>query len=265
MRRNRQLSNERVGRPKRLGLRAHSHPSMGNLKKMHVCVRLTNILLTTSTSSSETLTMKPKPASSSASEIKALQKQVTALQKEVGKLQKAVHAATNPQRLRATRAVVESLQVVDSSGKLVAEIDNKGNLFCRTVWASTGKNTRGVFIDGVTFRSVSAGKLELIGTKGNTPAVEINGWGSAGDVKVRDTKSKQQVWLQGSGSALYAYDDQGNPTVRISAHIPAGGEVLLSGKGATAKAIAKLWVHHLTNAGAVSLVDSKGDEVAHLP
>lgn len=208
--------------------------------------------------------MKQK-LSSSSSEIKALQKQLASLQKEVGKLQKAVEAARRPKSLRATRAVVDSLQVVDSNGKVVAEIDKKGNLFCRTVWASTDKNIRGVFIDGVTLRSVSAGKLELIGLKGNTPAVEINGWGAAGDLTVRDLATKQQVQLQGSGNAIRATDDQGASTVSISGHQPAGGKIELMGKGTAAKAKAQVWIHHLTNAGAVSLIDSAGSQVGRLP
>jgi hypothetical protein len=54
------------------------------------------------------------------------------LQKEVNRLQKVVQSTGKPERFRATRAVVDSLQVVNSSGKMVAEIDRKGNLFCRT-------------------------------------------------------------------------------------------------------------------------------------
>jgi hypothetical protein len=198
-------------------------------------------------------------------QLSALQKQVTALARKLDKAEKTLARRGQPGRVRATKLVVDELEVVDANGKVVASIDKSGNLFCRTVWASTGRNTRGVFIDGVTFRSVSAASLELIGPKGNTPAVEINGWGSAGNMTLRDLETKQQLLLQGSGAPLIAHDKNARQAAMLSVNSPAGGSLKLQGTAKESKAVAQLSVSHLTSAGMLVLQDGAGKEVARLP
>jgi hypothetical protein len=209
---------------------------------------------------------KSSNTSSSNSELNSLRKEVAGLKRELAKVQKSVLTMSKPGKVHATKAVVNSLEVVNPAGDVVASIDNKGNLFCLTVWASTGKNVRGVFIDGKTSRKVSAGTLELIGLTGNAPALEANGWSNGGEIKLRDLKSNQGLDLQGSGAPLIAYEAKnGSAAVVIHSNSPAGGQIDLRGTLAGSKAAATLSVSHLTGAGAVFLSDSKGNLVAKLP
>ena len=209
---------------------------------------------------------KTTPADSCKKELAALRKEVAGLKKQMAKLEKAAQKAAKPGRLRATRAVVDSLDVADATGKVVASIDNKGNLFCRTVWASTDKNVRGVFLDGVTFRKVSAASIELIGPTGNTPALEANISGNYGQIHLRDLKSKQQLTLQGSGAPITAYDDKsGTAAITMMSNVASGGQLKLIGTNAGSKATAVLSVSHLTNAGALRLDDAAGNTVGKLP
>ncbi len=199
----------------------------------------------------------------------SVEKTVAQLQREVAKLDKTVArlqaAASKAGKLRATKLVVDSLDVVDGSGKVVASIDNKGNLFCRTVWASTGKNVRGVFIDGVTYRKVSAASLELIGPTGNNPVLEATQLGSGGQITLKSATSKQRLLLQGSGAPLIAYDDAGVEAVIVQSNVPAGGQINLLGTEKNSKAKAKLRVSHLSYAGELILTDANGNNVAKLP
>lgn len=205
------------------------------------------------------------PAAPSGKEIKSLRKELAALQKQVSKLQTQLAKVQQPTKLRAGKLTVQSLEVVDGNGKVVASIDAKGNLFCLTAWASTGKNVRGVFIDGRAERKVSAGSLELIEPVGNNPGVigVSRPFGAA--LYIRNPQTKQQLTLQGSGAPIIAFDEQGAGAAMIEVNSPAGGILTLKGTKAGSKALAKVSVSHLTNAGAVYLADANGNKVAGLP
>lgn len=211
--------------------------------------------------------MKKSPsAKSGKADLISLRKQIGALRKEVASVQKTIKTLRKPGKLRASKLVVDSLEVVDSTGKVVASIDNKGNLFCLTVWASTGRNKRGVFLDGKTFRSVSAQSLELIGLTGNTPGVEAKCWSSGGEIKVRSLKTKQLLRLQGNGAPLIAYDNKaGTSAAMLTTNSPAGGGLELTGTVKGSKAKAELRISHLSHAGILSLRDANGKIVGKLP
>ena len=76
--------------------------------------------------------MKTKTSSNpSDKELKLLRKEVEALKKQLARVQKFVEAAKKPDKVRAKRAVVDSLEVLNPEGKVVASIDKNGNLFIR--------------------------------------------------------------------------------------------------------------------------------------
>jgi hypothetical protein len=202
--------------------------------------------------------MNDESKTSSLAEIRSLRKQVAALQRQVSRLDKALRAASEPGRLRAGRIVANSLEIVDAGGKLVAEIGGTGDVFCRSVWAGTDKNKRGVFIDG-RVRKISTGLIDLIGTRGNVPAIQMDGSAPAGKVTLRNVESKQQLDLQGAGAALIAYDEKGIGTVTIAGAYPAGGSITVFGKGPSAKARVNIDISHLTNGGRVAVLDAAGE------
>ena len=198
-------------------------------------------------------------------ELAELKKEVAVLKKELAKLRKEVEAGRRPGKLRAKAATVESLEIVDGSGRVVASVDPKGNLFCRSVWVAEERGKRGVFIDGVKHRKISAGRLELVGLDAASPAVEASGEG-AGVVHLRDPQSRQQVLLQGSGAALIAtHRETGEATVLLSANDSAGGHVQLRSSAKGGKARAVIGISHVTKAGAVLLTDEKNQTVGKLP
>ena len=202
--------------------------------------------------------MNGKTTPSSSAEIRSLRKQVAALQKQVCRLDKAVRSLSSPGRLRARKVVVNSLEIVDASGKLVAEIGGTGDVFCRSVWAGADKARRGVSIDGRA-RKISTGLIDLIGTRGNVAAIEMDGSTTAGRVKLRNVTSDQQLDLQGHGAALIAYDEKGVATVTIAGTSPAGGSITIYGKGPSAKARVNIDISHLTNGGKVAVRDAAGE------
>ena len=216
----------------------------------------------------KTKTSSKTSSSPSDKELKLLRKEVEALKKQLARVQKFVEATKKPDKVRAKRAVVDSLEVLNPEGKVVASIDKNGNLFCATVWASTDKNKRGVFIDGVTYRKVQAATVELVPPSGNTPGVEATCSASGGKLTLRSLEkgSKQLLLLQGTGEPLIANDDKsGAAAVMIRSNSPAGGSIDLLGTEAGSKAEAKLSVSHLTSAGAVYLTDKAGTPVGRLP
>jgi len=201
--------------------------------------------------------MNERPTTSPLAELRSLRKQVAALRKQVSRLDKVVRTLSRPGRLRAQKVVVNSLEIVDASGKLVAEIGGTGDVFCRSLWAGADKNKRGVSIDGRA-RKISTGLIDLIGTRGNLAAIEMDGSATAGKVKLRNVTSNQQLDLQGDGAALIAYDENGAGTVTIAATSPAGGSITIYGKGASAKARVNIGISHLTNGGSVAVLDAAG-------
>ena len=198
-------------------------------------------------------------------ELAELKKEVAALKKELAKLRKDVEAGQKPGKLRAKAATVESLEIVDGSGRVVAAVDKKGNLFCRSVWVAEERGKRGVFIDGVKHRKISAGRLELIGLDAANPSLEASGEG-AGVVHLRDPQSKQQVLLQGAGSALIAQNaESGETTVVLACNGPDGGHLNLRSAVKGSKARAVIGISHATKAGAILLTDEKNQTVGKLP
>ncbi len=210
------------------------------------------------------------PTATPASDLKALRKEMDALKTEVAKLRKAAEDAKKPGKIRATSVVVDSIQVVDASGTLVAEIDGKGNLFCRTVWANSGKRGRGVFIDGARNRKIVAGTLELIGLEGNKPGVRATCSSNGGLLTVQSTEkeSHKKVVLQGSGAALMAYGHQAKSSragATLSVAKSGGGSIHLTSTDAGNKGGAILRSTHVTGEGALFLKDAKGKIVGKLP
>lgn len=205
------------------------------------------------------------PAVSLEKELQKLRKEFASLQKKVAKLETQAAKARTPGKLRATKLTVDSLEVTGPDGKVVASIDNQGNLFCLTVWASTGKNTRGIFLDGKTFRKISANSLELIGPTGNKPGLEAVNWSNGVTMHLLDPQTKQRLSLQSSGAPIISYDRNGKQAAMLQVNSPAGGSVSLQSTVAGSKAAAKIGVSHLTGAGSVLLTDAQGKEAGSLP
>jgi hypothetical protein len=211
------------------------------------------------------MSKKSNSAMSLEKEVQSLRKEFDKLQKKVLKLEAQSSKARTPGKMRATKLTVDALEVRDPNGNVVASIDNKGNLFCLTVWASTGKNTRGVFIDGKTFRKISANSLELIGPTGNKPGLEATNWPSGVVLHLLDPQTKQRLSLQSSGAPIISYDRNGKQAAMLEVNSPAGGKVSLLGTDAGSKAAAQIGVSHLTRSGSVIVTDDEGGIIGELP
>ena len=74
-------------------------------------------------------------------ELKELRKEVASLKSELARLQKTVEKLNSPGKVRVTKLVADSLEVVNPDGKVVASIDPKGNLHCLKVSAASDKHT----------------------------------------------------------------------------------------------------------------------------
>jgi hypothetical protein len=210
-------------------------------------------------------TKGPQKAESAQKEIQTLRRELAQLQKRMTKLEAQLSKSQKTKKITASKLSASSIEITDPDGKVVASIDNKGNLFCLTVWASTGKNTRGVFIDGKTFRKISANALELIGPKGNKPGLSAMNWPSGVVMHFLDPQTQQRLSLQSSGAPLLAYDKAGKLAATLRVNSPVGGGLQLSSTETGSKAEATISISHLTSAGSVFLTDSNGKVVGKLP
>lgn len=207
----------------------------------------------------------PPPTGSAQKEIQTLRQELAQLQKRMTKLEAQLSKSQKAKKLTVPKLSASSIEITDPDGKVVASIDNKGNLFCLTVWASTGKNTRGVFIDGKTFRKISANALELIGPNGNKPGLSAVNWPSGVVMNFLDPQTQQRLSLQSSGAPILAYSKTGKMAATLRVNSPAGGGLQLSSTETGSKAEATISVSHLTSAGSVFLTDPKGKVVGKLP
>jgi hypothetical protein len=195
-----------------------------------------------------------------------LRRKIAALEKQLRRLDKAAAAKRAPRRLVAEELVVYSLKVVDATGRLVAEIDAKGNLFSRTVWASTDKHVRGVFLDGGATRKVSAGMVELIGETGNAPDLVATGRPDGGRIELKSRKDRQWLKLAASGAPIRAGEHtRGAEAAVLSTNEPAGAVLRLLGTDAGSKAEVHLGVSPRSRAGQLNLMDAEGRIVGRLP
>lgn len=134
---------------------------------------------------------------------------LSALKHEVAELRKVVAAKT----LALNNIQVRSLEVVNSSGDVVASIDSKGILFCTYAFVAPGPHVRGVAISGA-LRSVRAGSLEL-GNGSIRPSLVARGDVGAGTLKLYDLQNRPRVELRGSGDALSVYAANGNAITTV--------------------------------------------------
>lgn len=196
----------------------------------------------------------------------SLRKEVTELKRQLAKLTKTVEALQKPRPMRATKLVVDALEIVDPKGNVVASIDKAGNLHCRTVLAAADKNVRGVFIDGGNARKISAGSLELIEPGQKKPALVAIARADSAKLTLRDLTSKQSLDLNGGGAFLQGYDKTtGTAAVELSALPAAGGRVTVFGTRKSSKARVTVSVSDSNGAGQIAVTDATGAITANLP
>jgi hypothetical protein len=195
----------------------------------------------------------------------ALRKEMAALKKEVTQLRKASAKATQPGRVRATKVTVDSLEVVDAYGKVVASITGKGHLFCDAAWVGTGNGQRGVFLGG-PLRKVMAGTLELIEPNSKHPSLVAKSWPSKGEITLYDMNSKQKLHLQGNGAPIMAYSAKtGKATVTLGSNGTYGGTLQLSSAEKDNYSRVELRGRSPNGTGDITLRDGTGTEVGKLP
>ena len=146
--------------------------------------------------------------------IKDLKREMADLKKKVATLEKQLAKADKCGDVTCT-----SLTVVDSKGNTVASIDGKGNLVCRGLLVAPDPNTRGVWIDGAQ-GSIQCLKFSVLGRKGTTELVEINGITGSPSIELRGDKDKVGVRLQafqGQGGVIDVTDKTGRSGVVLLA------------------------------------------------
>ncbi len=207
----------------------------------------------------------PDKAPRTPSELSVLRKEVKELKKELAKLQKSVAKMQEPGKLRATKATVDQLEIVDATGQVLASIDAEGTLLCRKLLVANGKKERGVLIEGGEARRIQAGRVELIGATAKQPVVELDG-AVVGQLALANPGSKQRLWLQASGSPLLAANDlTGEITVNIAANGDTGGRVQFTGVKAATGASVILGISPHTQAGALVILEKGGAVTGKLP
>jgi hypothetical protein len=185
-----------------------------------------------------------------------VKRELAHLKKDVAKLRKQLASQARAKKTQFSQMVVESLQVINKAGTLVAEIDKAGNLFCRSLSASTEKSVRGVFLNGPE-REVQAGRIHLSSQQSSFRTVEIKGDQSYGLITLRDAKSKQATSLSGHGAALVARSrESAAHIVTVDGSYDQGGSVHIG--SANGPEAATLRVNRLNKAGQVTLVDANG-------
>ena len=197
----------------------------------------------------------------SARTLASFKKEVAALKQQVAKLTKAVEKLQRPQSVQATKLVVNTLEIQNKKDVVVASIDAKGNLFCRSVMAASTKEGR----DELNSGTVSSLGLQLIEESEETPALNAFAKSGSAKIELRDLRSKGGLDLATKGGFLIGYDKNTGTASVILSNNTTGGRLAVQSTRKSSKACVIVDISHFNGGGRIKVSNTTGTSVANLP